>query len=450
MDLILLVILSCIIGTSLGVFTGLTPGVHVNTVAVVLLSLSPLMVRGLGSFGLSEDLTLLLVASAIVATSMAHTFLDFIPSTFLGAPEAETALSVLPAHGMLLEGQGYKAVYISAVGSFGAVVVGFLLMIPYKLLVDPPINGYAFLKQFMVWILLAVVFLMVVSDTSKVPYVRRRDGNGRLTLENGRFSPTLGVLCAVFLFTLSGLLGLAVLDLEVPSPFGLPSSVLFPTLSGLFGTSTLLESIRGGASIPHQRIEDPRIDVGDAVSSTTTGGIAGSIVGFLPGMSGGVATVVAMIFKKDPKPSYVILTLSAINTANSFFVLCALFLILRPRSGAAIVVNELITVEAWDSVLPPLDLTLFLISSLLGSCFGFFLTIFLGGKLANVMPKLPYSKMAWSIIIFVTLMVIATTGLLGLLILAVSTAIGMIAPLIGIRRSHAMGVLLLPVVIMFW
>jgi putative membrane protein len=393
---------------------------------------------------------MLIVASAIVATSMAHTFLDFIPSTFLGAPEAETALSVLPAHGMLLEGNGYRAVFLSAVGSFGAIVAGCLLMVPYRLLVNDPVEGYSLLKQVMVWVLIGVVILMLVTETKKVPYRISRSRNERLELKEGRFSSVLGVFGAFLLFVVCGTLGLIALDLRLSSPFGLPSTALFPLLSGLFGTSTLLESLRGGASVPEQRIEKNTLDVREASTSIATGGIAGSVVGFLPGMSGGVATVIAMIFRKDPKPSSVILTLSAINTANSFFVLGALFLILRPRSGAAIVVNELVEVNEWSGSLPPSELVLLMISALLASCLGFYLTLTLGARLANVMPKVPYGKLAWGIIIFITLMVAAFTGPLGLLILAVSTSIGMIAPLTGLRRSHGMGVLLMPVILMIW
>ena len=156
-----------------------------------------------------------------------------------------------------------------------------------------------------------------------------------------------------------------------------------------------------------------------------------------------------MLFRKDPKPSSVIMTLSAINTANSFFVLAALFLILRPRSGAAIVVDELIDVKEWQAGMP-IEFSLLLISALLASVIGFFLTLYLGRKMVNVMPKLPYSKVAMGIIIFITAMVFAFTGWKGLLILAVSTAIGMIPPLIGIRRSHNMGVLMVPVLFMLW
>jgi len=451
MDMILLVLLGSLVGTGFGVLTGLIPGLHVNNVAIILLGLSPLISSVLQDItGLSQMTAMLMVASAIVATSMSHTFLDFIPSTFLGAPEAETALSVLPAHGMLLEGNGYGAIFLSAVGSFGAIVVGCLLMLPYRLLVNDPVNGYQLLKEVMVWVLIGVVVLMIVTETKKVPYIISKDRGGKWTWKEGRFSSTLGVLGAFLLFLVAGMLGLVALDLRLTSPFGLPSTPLFPLLSGLFGTSTLLESLRGGATVPEQRIEKQSVHVGEAVSSITGGSIAGSVVGFLPGMSGGVATVIAMIFRKEPKPTSVILTLSAINTANSFFVLGALFLILRPRSGAAIVVNELVSVREWNTAFPPTELSLLLAAALLASCLGFFLTLKLGSRLANVMPKLPYGKVAWGIIIFISVMVLAFTGPLGLLVLAVSTSIGMIAPLTGIRRSHAMGVLLLPVITMLW
>lgn len=450
-DILALIIIFSLAGTLLGVMTGLIPGLHVNNVAIILLSLSPVAVVLLRTFlGLDIPTVLLMVSASIVATSMAHTFLDFIPSTFLGAPEPETALSVLPAHGMLMEGRGYRAVFLSAAGSFGAVMVGCLLLIPYRMLVNEPVNGYMLLKEVMVWVLIGVVVLMISTESTELPYIIGRGPSGRITLSKGRFSRSIGVLAAFSLFLLSGLLGLVGLSLQVSSPFSLPSTVLFPLLSGLFGTSTLLESLRGGAEVPTQRIEKCELNLKEAGPSVISGGIAGSVVGFLPGMSGGVATVIAMLFRKDPKPASIILTLSAINTANSFFVLSALFLILRPRSGAAIVVDELIDKEAWTSVLPPHDLALLLSSALIASMLGFFLTLFLGKKLANLLPRVPYDKLVIGIISFIVLMVFAFTGPLGVVALVVSTAIGMIAPLIGIRRSHAMGVLLLPVIMMIW
>jgi putative membrane protein len=98
----------------------------------------------------------------------------------------------------------------------------------------------------------------------------------------------------------------------------------------------------------------------------------------------------------------------------------------------------------------PVELSLLLMAALLASVLGFFLTLYLGRKLVNIMPRLPYSKVALIIIAFVTMLVFAFTGWKGLLILAVSTTIGMIPPLVGIRRSHNMGVLMVPVLFMLW
>ena len=56
-----------------------------------------------------------------------HTFLDFIPSIFLGVPEAETALSILPGHKMVLKGYAFEAIKFTTIGSFLSVIVTLFL-----------------------------------------------------------------------------------------------------------------------------------------------------------------------------------------------------------------------------------------------------------------------------------------------------------------------------------
>ena len=136
---IILVILFALLGTFLGVLTGLIPGLHVNNIAVIMLSIAPALLVSLmflNQFGIPEVFIPLLLAITIVSMSIAHTFLDFIPSTFLGAPEGETALSVLPAHSMLLEGRGYEAVMLSAIGSLGGVIISFIFLIPFRFIIE--------------------------------------------------------------------------------------------------------------------------------------------------------------------------------------------------------------------------------------------------------------------------------------------------------------------------
>lgn len=122
----------CAVGVVLGTISGLVPGVHSNTVAGFLAGASgPLLVL-FGPEGL---------AAAIVATMVTHTFLDAVPSTFLGVPDPDTVLSVLPAHRLCLAGHGEEAVRVSALGS----VAGFVLCLPLFvvfMLVLPPMQGY--------------------------------------------------------------------------------------------------------------------------------------------------------------------------------------------------------------------------------------------------------------------------------------------------------------------
>ena len=96
--IIISIILALILGILVGIFTGLIPGLHINLVAMLLF---------LFSSKLESDLSLIL-ASFIVAMSVTHIFLDFIPSIFLGAPTPQTALSILPGHRLLLKGKGYE------------------------------------------------------------------------------------------------------------------------------------------------------------------------------------------------------------------------------------------------------------------------------------------------------------------------------------------------------
>jgi len=156
----------------------------------------------------------------------------------------------------------------------------------------------------------------------------------------------------------------------------------------------------------------------------------------------------AMIFRKDTEKKQVIVTLSAINTANSLFVLVALFLILRPRSGAAIVINQLISVKAWDSMLLPESLGYLLISVLVASTLAYFTTSIIGKRAAKHFHRIPYKRLIQGIIVFILIMVFIFTGWLGLIILLVGSIVGTLPIKLNVRRSHAMGCLLLPVIFM--
>ena len=95
---------SFFIGVFLGCMTGLIPGFHVNNVALLALSMSPLAVNA--------GIPLSSVAAIIVSMGTVHTFLNYIPSALIGAPDGDTALALLPGHRMLISGHAAQGVPI--------------------------------------------------------------------------------------------------------------------------------------------------------------------------------------------------------------------------------------------------------------------------------------------------------------------------------------------------
>ena len=440
-----LIVLFCFLGFSVGIATGLLPGLHVNNIALILLSLSGTIVAAcspLCAYGISEQFILLLIAGFIVATSVSHTFHDALPTTFIGAPEEDTALSVLPAHNLLLKGKGYEAIAFSALGSYGAIVVCLFLLYPIRFLIGEPLMLYSTLQGVMAAVLIAISLLMIATEKNKI-----HDFGSY-----GILPAVVGMLFATFVFFLSGIFGLVILDFSLNSPIGLPAPVLFPALSGLFGTPTLIDSLRTKPVIPKQKIEKLKLNIKEkksSIVSAITGSLAGILVSIIPGITSATGTILAMNARKESDQRQTIVTLSAVNTASSFSVILVLFIILRPRSGAALAVNELIAVEEWTSLMIPTNLIYLLIVLLLAGSLSYFSTLKVGKIFAKRFANVPYSLLISLTIAMIAILVFIFTGIMGILILMIATFIGLLPVFWGVRRSHCMGVLLIPVILSF-
>jgi len=111
-------IIATLLGVFAGIITGITPGIHINLVSLLVVS-SAAYLTSIFSFA---SLGVFIISMAIT-----HTFLDTLPAIFLGAPESETALSVLPGHKLLLKGMGYEAVKLTIIGSLFSLLAALFL-----------------------------------------------------------------------------------------------------------------------------------------------------------------------------------------------------------------------------------------------------------------------------------------------------------------------------------
>jgi len=388
------IILFLLIGIILGVIAGLLPGIHINLVGIILISLSVTLLSSINPVYLIVLIT---------AMAISQTFLDFIPSILLGCPDTETQLSVLPGHELLKQGKGYEAILLTAYGSLAAIFILIIISWPSIILVS---KTYDLIKSSIPYILIIVSLLVIFLEKSK---------------KN-----------SAIVFSLTGILGLIVLKLEV-------NQSLLPLLTGLFGISALSLSIKNKTIIPPQKIQKPKAKF---MAPLTGSLIASFICGFLPGLGGGQAAVIANTISKTNKKGFLVL-LGATNTLVMGFSFISLYVISKTRTGAAVAISEII--GQLNTSLLILILTVILISGILS----FFITIYLAKFFSQRITKVKYSLLSILIIIFVTIIVIIVSGFMGLIILIISTLTGIYCISLGTRRTDMMGCLLLPTIMLY-
>ncbi|WP_297534504.1 tripartite tricarboxylate transporter permease [Thermococcus sp.] len=365
-----------LLGLMLGTFTGITPGIHVNTLASLL--------RG---FGLS--------AVVLFAMGLTHTFLDVVPSTFLGVPDEGTALGVLPAHRLVLSGRGLEVVRIALIASFLAVLF-FLPLVPLYLLLAP-LYRPAFGK--LVVLLLTLLLVFTERGVKKV--------------------------YALFIILLSGILGLFILSLPLNEPF-------YALFTGLFGVPVIVSSLLAGT----KRIEpgSPELEIAPKrfVIFSFMGTLFGMLASLLPAFTASQAALLGSFISRDER-SFLTIVYS-VNTANFLFALLNFLETGRERNGV-VTLMEPLSVKALPAFL--------LVALFVG-----FAVLLYGEHLARLLAKallrLPYRFINLTVLTFLILLALLFDGISGLLALTASSIVGYLAVILGVKRTNCMGSLMLP------
>ncbi len=388
-------------GCLLGVFTGITPGIHVNLISIFLL-------------GAAATFNPYMIAVMIIAMAITHTFFNFFPSILLGAPDPSSALSVLPGHKMLLDSRGVEAIYLTLIGGVGAVFVCMILF-PFFLVILPIL--YQNIQGAIHWILIIIAVVMIATESSF----------------RGR-TAALGV------FLLSGILGVIVLDsYMIPQDF-----TLFPMFTGLFGISTMIISLNRKTEIPEQYMETPKIPGRLALSGIFKGLFSGALVGTLPAIGAAQATVLAQQITRRGDEKEFLVSIGAINTIVAIFSLISLYTISRARSGAAIAVQNVLAFFGFNEML------LLVAVALIATGFSAMVMLKLTKGVVRVMQGIDYTKLTVFIILVLVVLVLLFTGPMGIFILFISSSIGLLAPLFGVKRSNLMGCLMVPLIIYYY
>ena len=387
-------------GIALGIASGLTPGLHVNTLAILLASVAS---------AVPGDPHL--VAAAMIAAGVVHSFLDIVPAIAIGVPDPAMAVTALPGHRLVLGGRGREALRLSAFGSGGAILAAVLLGWPITALMA---TIAPFLVDHIAIVLGVVAAAMVATERT----LRSKVG---------------GILAVLA----SGLLGLFTLDLE-PAAVIPGGDMLLPLLSGLFGIPVLILAAKGSGPPPQEGTTLATTPARTALWSLV-GALSGAVVAYVPGVSAAVAAAMAFV----AVPSYAgdrgfVATVSGVNTANTVFALFALVSLGSPRTGVLVAFER--------AELPP-NLPLLLLAVGLAAAVSFVLVPTLGDRYLTVVGRVDNRRLSVAVALLLVVLAGAFTGLVGILVLAVAAAIGLIPIMFETRRVHLMGVLFVPIAV---
>ncbi len=394
-------ILVIFLGIFSGIFTGLFPGIHVNLISVLLLSLSPLLLSYTSAVMLSVY---------IISLAITHSFLDSLPSIYLGAPDEAQALSVLPGHLLLHRGEGHNAIVCTVIGSYGCLLFSLLV---FPLFLFGMAIVYPIIDSLIGYILIAIMVVMIL----------RERGKRLITL-----------VC----FLLAGALGIVVLSI------GSLSQPLFPLLSGLFGFSIMLVSLMQNAVVPAQDLSiQLDLSVKSALRAVSAATGVGFIAAFLPGFGNSQAAIVANEVIREQKPETFLTLVGGINTANMLISIGTVYVLAKARNGAIVAVRELVPVVSFEMML------LFLGVALLVGSVASILTVYLSRGFSRVMSRVNYTDVIFGIIMLITCLTFIFDGFVGLVILLTATCVGLMASSFGVGKNHLMGALIVPVILYF-
>ena len=401
LELILQLALALLLGIIAGTITGLLPGIHINLVSVLLISL-------VSYFSVTDPITL---AVFVVSMAIAHTFLDFIPSIYLGAPEEDTFLAVLPGHQLLKEGNGHEAVVLTLHGSLLALAA-ILIFTPIFILLLPAIENK-------VQTVIPFVLLFITA------YIVLREDQNK-------------ILSAIIVFLLSGFLGFAALNLPIKEP-------LLPLLTGLFGSSALIISLKDKISISKQKIKalaEIKLSGKELKNSILGCLIISPLCSFLPALGSGYAALISSEIFAHSKKAF-LFSVGMLNTIIMGLSFVVVYSISKSRTGAAAAVRDLLQSITLQ------DLTLIIISLVIAGTVSYVLGIKISKIFAKNITKISYGKISLAAIIFLAAIVVIFSNFLGVIVFITSTLLGIFAIQSGIKRIHLMGCLLLPTIIYY-
>ncbi len=382
------------LGILLGIFTGILPGLHINTVVSILAVLS-------------IKIEPIITACFLVSLSISHNFFEFIPAALFSAPKEGECLISRPSRKFVNEGKGRIPMKLSAIGALFSTII-FLFFVPFYVFILPILSSS--IKNYIPFILLAVSLSICLKEDKKIT--------------------------AFLLFILSGILGYFTLDvIKINEP-------MLPLLSGLFGLSGVYGGIKNKEKIPNQmKIYGNNISKKEIIKGSLSGIFASSLMGVVPAIGPSQASLFLSSNEKKSIEEFFVST-GAVNTADVLMSITALYSINKARSGALEFVKSILSLGLSD-------VFILIFFSVLSAFASYFIFIKISDIFADNISKIRINRISLFILFFLIILITCISGLLGLFIAFLGSALGYLCSKKDVRMSNLMGCLVVPTIIFY-
>lgn len=412
-------------GTLVGTFTGLVPGVHVNTVAPVALGLVLT-----GDKALAAPAALFIVSVAVV-----HTIINVIPTLAAPLPEDDTALSLLPIQRLAQAGHAGATLVASVRASWlgGLAAVGLLV----ALFTFLPGTLSELPRRIALQLIIGVVLLLVLRHSKP-----------------GRCLATFG---------LAGTAGITLLDATFVGPLGGSGTVLLPAFAGLFGAPLLLLTLHAGDAPdgfdpgtsddvsdgeadgrPDENAAAPALPALErpSVFAAWTGAACGLLVALVPGLTSATAGAVGRAVRRPRDDLEDVTMLSAVDTSNVVGNTGALLVWGATRSGASVAAEQAWPAASGSGAGVAAGLVLGAMVVALAS--GSMVALRIGPGLVARLRRVDPQSLALGALVLLAAIVALYGGLMGLILTACLIPLGLLPHRWGTPRALLMGFLILP------
>jgi len=424
-----------VLGAGVSAVLACLPGLHVYNV----MGLAVLAVHAVtGGAAIAPAAAVPFATGLIVGYAM----LSAIPSILLAAPDESALFMVMPGQKYLMAGRGLEAVMLTGTGGLAGLALLLAVVGPAGPYVLPTVRRVAGPHQH--WILWCVICFMLQSEW---PKGGRRGRHGWARLGDAWRSLAWGLAT----FLLSGLLGFILL---YRSPLGVDAAFqnLMPAFVGLFTLPWLLLNLAAGVDVPPQApltravVPSPADPDHGAwlLKGVTAGALGGGFAAFFPVVTGGVGGFLAgHATAMNSDRAFLVSqgTSKLVYYVGGFLFFFVPGLRMVRGGGAAMLSGMYVPAAEADAFMA-------LAAAAFAGAVSILLLQPLTALVLDLIRRVGYRRLSLAALGLVLLLVVAITGLPGLLVTLTATGIGLLPVLCGSRRLNALGVVLLPLACM--